>query len=276
MSALLRLVDTNCYPPNMQLLAIIQLAALASFSYAFPAGSLSVTIPPNIQTRDCSAQISSFNAKRRVKRNLKRRTFYSNLQNTTCIASPATPKGSNWLSGTVVRYDVTNGQQGVPLTLDVGVIDVTTCKPISGALVEIWSPNAVGNYGKTFLRGAQSTDTAGIAELQTIFPGFTSGSANHIGAIVHPNWSGGNVAPSSGAAHVGRIFFTDAWTNVISQSAPYNTNPNSRMMNAQDPMFKQANSAGYSAIVDLEEIQDDWPEGIVGYITIGVIPHTSM
>lgn len=36
------------------------------------------------------------------------------------------------------------------------------------------------NLDKTFLRGLQKTDSTGVAQIQTIFPGHYRGRANHI------------------------------------------------------------------------------------------------
>jgi len=136
-------------------------------------------------------------------------------------------------------------------------------------MVEIWSPNAVGQYGATFLRGATTTASNGIAEFKTIFPGYTSDSANHLNILVHSSSS-----ESSGVVHFGRLFFTDPWTDIIGMYTNYNQNENTRVKNANDPVFAAANKNGFNSIIDVESIGDDWadPEGIIGYITVGVNP----
>lgn len=92
---------------------------------------------------------------------------------------------------------------GVEMFLDIGVIDTTTCQAIPDILVEVWSSkcsqngtlatysiilliaNAVGEYGDNFLRGATTTNSIGIAEIDMIFPGVAAGAANHVNVIVH-------------------------------------------------------------------------------------------
>ncbi|RDB29482.1 hypothetical protein Hypma_015913 [Hypsizygus marmoreus] len=240
----------------MHLFSLIPLLAVCSIVAAYPADS----------TRSCAEEITTFNLARRETRGHAKRTFLPGLQNLTCVAAPETPR-VHYVANPRVRQDVTEGQVGVSLTLDIGVLDVTTCKPIPNVMVEIWSPNAVGSYGSTFLRGAFTSTSTGIAEFQTIFPGHTSDAANHINLIVHTSSS-----MSGSISHVGQFFFTDRWTDVVSQYMNYAQNTNSRMLNAQDPNYRLANSAGYSAIVDIESINDDWPEGVIGYITVGVDP----
>ncbi|PFH48619.1 hypothetical protein AMATHDRAFT_5646 [Amanita thiersii Skay4041] len=77
---------------------------------------------------------------------------------------------------------------------------------------------------------------------------------------------------SGSVVHVGQLFFTDTWTNVITGNSfyGYNQNTHTRVLNAQDPNYKQATRNGYNAIIDVESIEDDWPTGVIGAITIPV------
>ncbi|KAF9267174.1 aromatic compound dioxygenase [Marasmius fiardii PR-910] len=202
-------------------------------------------------------------------RDLTKRSIYANIQNTTCVLSPEVTR-SNFIQNAPVRQDITEGQVGVPLTLDIGVLDVTTCQPLKNVMVEVWGANAHGDFGDTFLRGAFQTDSAGIVEFQTIFPGFSSDGANHLNVAIHQN----NMM-SSPTAHSGRFFFTDRWTDVISMSDDYKGNTHKRVLNGEDSSFNDANKNGFNAIVDIQPIQDDWPSGVVGYITVGINPSQS-
>lgn len=42
------------------------------------------------------------------------------------------------MTGEYIRTDVTEGQAGVPLTLDIDVFDTETCEPLTDRWVEIW------------------------------------------------------------------------------------------------------------------------------------------
>ncbi|KAJ3161282.1 hypothetical protein HDU88_007377 [Geranomyces variabilis] len=68
------------------------------------------------------------------------------IQNSTCILMPEVTEGPFWVEGELVRQNLVDGEPGVPLSLDVGVISLTDCKPIAGAYVEIWHANATGYY----------------------------------------------------------------------------------------------------------------------------------
>lgn len=107
------------------------------------------------------------------------------------------------------------------------------------------SANALGEYGSTFLRGAFPSTDYGIAEFQTLFPGYTSDGANHINLIIHTS----NSLPGS-ISHIGQVFFTDRWTDVVAMTSPYNQNMNHRVLNAQDSNYAKANRQGYNAIVE--------------------------
>ncbi|KAJ7499945.1 aromatic compound dioxygenase [Mycena latifolia] len=241
----------------MRFTSFVSLAVLCGIASAVP------TAPA---PRDCSAEVAQYNMERREARGLSKRTFYTNMLNLTCVLSPETTL-EDYTANPPVRTDITESQPGVAFTVDIGVMDTTTCKPLPNVMVELWGPNAVGNYGTTFLRGATKTASNGIAEFQTIFPGFTSGAANHLNVLVHPTSS-----ESSGVAHIGQLFFTDSWTDIISMYTNYNQNTHSRMRNSADPSYAAANKNGFNSVIDIEEINDDWPEGIIGYITVGVNP----
>jgi protocatechuate 3,4-dioxygenase beta subunit len=38
----------------------------------------------------------------------------------------------------LLRQDIVGNQVGVPLVLDIGVVDVNTCSPMSDVLINIW------------------------------------------------------------------------------------------------------------------------------------------
>jgi hypothetical protein len=87
--------------------------------------------------------------------------------------------------------------------------------------------------------------TNGIAEFQTIFPGYTSEGANHINLLVHTSSSA-----SSTVAHAGQVFFTDKWTTIIGMQAPYNTNTHTRVTNLDDPVYAAAAKTGFYPVVE--------------------------
>ncbi|KAG8697678.1 hypothetical protein FRC11_014922, partial [Ceratobasidium sp. 423] len=66
---------------------------------------------------------------------------YSTIQNSTCVTAPEVTEGPYYVNNEYLRQDISEDQEGVPLVLDIGVMDVTTCQPLDQALVEIWHCN---------------------------------------------------------------------------------------------------------------------------------------
>ncbi|MGW7726024.1 intradiol ring-cleavage dioxygenase [Streptomyces canus] len=57
-----------------------------------------------------------------------------------------TVEGPYYIDADKIRRDVTEDKEGIPLLLDVRVIDSETCRPIRNAAVDIWQCDAVGVY----------------------------------------------------------------------------------------------------------------------------------
>jgi protocatechuate 3,4-dioxygenase beta subunit len=178
-----------------------------------------------------------------------------------CVLSPEMTAGPFALDGDKLRRDIREGKPGVPLTLRMAVIDVATCKPISGAAVDIWHCDAGGTYsgfsqegtaGRTFLRGIQKTDRNGVALFKTIYPGWYPRRTVHIHVRVY---LGGNVV------HTGQLFFPEAVTDAVYKRSPYRRRPNRQTRNAADSIFRNGGSrsmlkltkttTGYAARISL-------------------------
>jgi Protocatechuate 3,4-dioxygenase beta subunit len=57
-----------------------------------------------------------------------------------------TTEGPYYIDADKIRRDITEDQEGIPLTLELKVIDADTCKPVRHAAVDIWHCSAVGVY----------------------------------------------------------------------------------------------------------------------------------
>lgn len=114
------------------------------------------------------------------------------IASNVCILAPELTEGPFYVDPKLIRRDITEGATGAPLALRLQVV-TADCTPISGARVDVWHCDAQGAYsgvengrggpdttGTTFLRGTQTTDQAGIASFQTIYPGWYPGRAVHI------------------------------------------------------------------------------------------------
>src|SRR5215203_1510842 len=72
------------------------------------------------------------------------------------------------------------GIQGVKISLE-GNVRSTKCKPVPGALVDIWQADGSGTYDNAGykLRGHQFADAAGKYRFETIVPGVYPGRTRH-------------------------------------------------------------------------------------------------
>jgi len=182
---------------------------------------------------------------------------------------PELTEGPYYLDLKKVRSDITEGRPGAATELKLVVVDATTCQPIKDAAVDIWHADASGEYSgfggaggpgggttntKTFLRGTQVTDGAGVATFKTIFPGWYTGRAVHIHVKVHATAS---------VQHTGQLFFTDSLIDAIYKASPYSSRPGPDVRNNADGIYRQG---GPSTVMSLQPNGD----GYTGTITLGV------
>jgi hypothetical protein len=105
--------------------------------------------------------------------------------------------GPYYVDGELVRSNITGGQEGIPLILDIQFISTNTCQPIEGMYIDIWHCNATGvysgvksidngnfgnedNLNSNFLRGIQPTDVDGAVQFSTVFPGHYAGMSHEL------------------------------------------------------------------------------------------------
>jgi len=179
-----------------------------------------------------------------------------------CVLTPELTEGPYYIAGEKLRRDVREGHPGTLLTLNLKVLDASTCKPLNGAAVEIWHADAAGDYAgfglwassRAFIRGCQKSHVGGLAVFKTIYPGWYQGRAVHIHVKVHV---GGSVV------HTGQLFFPDATTAIAYKIAPYTSRPGPDMKNAQDSIFV---NGGKRSMLAVRRSGASW----VGSISMGV------
>ncbi|KAK6535673.1 hypothetical protein TWF694_002126 [Orbilia ellipsospora] len=211
--------------------------------------------------------------------------------NTSCLLVPEVTEGPYFVSGEYIRSDISDGQRGLDLYLDIQVIDTTTCKPISSAYFDAWHTNATGvysgivangngvgttdptNLNNTFCRGVQFTDSDGVIKFKTIFPGHYAGRTTHIhimshkGGTVYPN---GTYSGHGRVTHIGQLFFDEALRTAVEATEPYNTNTQRAILNSQDQIAIQQADNDYDPFVKYAYLGDTIEEGLLAWITVGV------
>jgi len=165
-----------------------------------------------------------------------------------CFLTPQSIEGPYYLDPGLVRTQIAEGRAGVPLRVDLRVVDGATCKPSERARVDIWHADAQGIYsgydgqgdrqdlstvGQKFLRGTQFTDSKGAVSFETIYPGWYTGRATHIHF---------KVLVDDRNVLTGQMYFPDAMNEFIYANIPaYADRLNPRaVVNANDRFAKQA------------------------------------
>ena len=131
-----------------------------------------------------------------------------NLDTAGCMLTPSQVEGPFFVTSPL-RTDIREGRDGVPLELQLKLVAADGCSPLEGAGVEIWHCDAAGRYsgypedlsrkpfdtmmlvagqptrvpptnGKTYLRGAQTTNADGMVRFSTILPGWYDPRVPHV------------------------------------------------------------------------------------------------
>jgi protocatechuate 3,4-dioxygenase beta subunit len=177
-------------------------------------------------------------------------------------------------SSIVMRESINEDKTGVPLKLRLKLVNVSDgCKPISG-YVYIWHCDKDGNYsgykdgnnnqlGKTFCRGLQFTDSNGIANFTTIYPGWYDGRVTHIHFQVFLTAPSGT---SQGTA-VSQLAFPDATNTQVYNSKLYTKGQNTSInKNLDDGTFSDG------VTLQLVKITGDTVAGYTADLDIGLAP----
>ncbi|KAI1304448.1 Intradiol ring-cleavage dioxygenase [Xylaria venustula] len=278
-------------------------------------------------SKRCAASTGIFTRKRAEKRVAKRwagagnttfqiqteAPYYDSFQNDTCVLSSIVTEGPYvWPESQTLRQDMSEGQPGVPLWMDIGVIDVNTCEPLPDVLLNFWHCNATGSYSSftglspntpfpelleqlgynvddfeigvtdlhtddtTFHRGMWPTNAEGLAEMKTTFPGFYVGRAIHIHVQVFTDWTlhGNGTVSSGNIVSTGQLYFGEDLSAQLMALEPYVSHTQiNRTLNSADSIYVVGSDDGYNPIFSVVPADgENYENGLIGYITIGVDP----
>lgn len=122
----------------------------------------------------------------------------------SCKVTTELTEGPYYFDAGAIRRDIREDREGVGLRLVLRVREADGCTRIPNAVVDVWHSDAQGLYSgfeaasrsagggagsrsddERYLRGAQVTNDDGVAEFETIYPGWYPGRTPHIHAKVH-------------------------------------------------------------------------------------------
>ena len=143
-----------------------------------------------------------------------------------CDLTPRQTEGPYYFDVGQVRRDITEGKPGTPLIVELQLVEAGSCEPIRDAVVDIWHPDAAGQYsgyrgqgdngadtsGETFLRGMQITDANGLVEFVTVYPGWYPGRTVHIHIKAYTDQR---------SFVTSQMYFPDDITDIIYLAEPY-------------------------------------------------------
>ncbi|MFG2948307.1 intradiol ring-cleavage dioxygenase [Streptomyces adustus] len=201
-----------------------------------------------------------------------------------CVLTPEQTEGPYYLDLETVRKNITEGRTGVPLTLRVTVVDIATCFPLPNTAVDIWHCDALGIYSgyvaggstpdTTFLRGVQLTDSTGVTEFTTIYPGWYVGRALHIHVKTHTGGTVSNGTYHGGhVSHTGQLYFPESYNTRIASLSPYRSNTATRTLNARDGIYR---NGGSSTVLSITQAGSDLGKGVTGTVTLGIDPAATL
>ncbi|KAM3434789.1 hypothetical protein NHJ13734_005856 [Beauveria thailandica] len=211
--------------------------------------------------------------------------------NGSCLLTPEVTQGPYYVGGESLRKDVTDSEPGIDITLDYQVIDVDTCEPVPDVYVEIWHCNSTGVYSgvvangngdssdesnidNTALRGIQATDSDGVAQFQSIFPGHYTGRATHIHVMVHTNatlYANQTLGNQVYASHVGQTFFDQDLIAAADKVSPYSENKQELTENSSDSILsEEAGTDGVDPFMNYVYLGDDLSEGLFAWLAFGI------
>lgn len=208
------------------------------------------------------------------------------------LLSPEQIAGPYFRNPKLIRRNISEGLDGIPLVLRLAIVDAMTGQPVTDALVDIWHCNARGAYSgwswinpdkevdvgdigsiprtddDTYLRGGQFTDKKGVVRFTTVCPGFYAGRALHIHVAVRIT-GGNNYLQERHVAWVGQLYFPEVASRSVLNAREYSGRPLSPLTNDED--FHYTQQGGEASTLNVHTLgRDSKEDGFFGHLTIGV------
>lgn len=203
--------------------------------------------------------------------------------NATCTLVPEETIGPYYVAGELIRTDLADGQAGVPIHLDIQLIDIDTCEGVSDLLIDIWHCNSTGVYSgvaatgqggldTTHGRGVQVSDSDGVVQFDTLYPGHYTGRANHIHMMSTADAAEFDNGTYTGgtARHIGQMYFQSSLSDEVKAVEPYSANTQSFTTNSEDDFAAQDATEEFDPFLKFVRLGNDIQDGLLMWTAIGI------
>jgi len=219
-------------------------------------------------------------------------TIPASSKQPACLLSAEQIAGPYFRNPKLIRRNISEGADGIPLVLRLTIVDAMTCEPVTGALVDVWHCNARGAYSgwskidpdkevdsgdigsvprtddDTYLRGGQFSDQSGIVRFTTIYPGFYAGRALHLHVAVRIV-AGNNYLEERHVAWVGQLYFPESASRSVLNAREYRGRAIPVLTNDKDMFY--ADMGGEASTLNVHPVsRDSLDDGFFGQLTIGI------
>jgi protocatechuate 3,4-dioxygenase beta subunit len=218
----------------------------------------------------------------------------------TCVLTREQTEGPYYIDVDLLRSDITEGKEGLPLRLELTVLGAASCQPLPNATVEIWHCDAAGDYsgfsgslpdnlgeppgsdsgsppprpgpgGGPPPGGGPSMRNTPTNELVFLRGGQVSDASGRVAfQTIYPGWYRGRTVHIHLKVHVGgnevhtsQLFFDDAVSDLVFSRPPYAEHAGRDTTNATDSIFREGGGQGLVALTQTAD-------GYTGAATLGV------
>ena len=223
-----------------------------------------------------------------------------------CVLVPEQEEGPYYVHRELIRKNIAEDRKGVPLKLQVRIVDSASCVPVPHAAVDIWHCDATGLYsgftanslggpppgpppgGMHFPpphefdhpHGPPPGLGRGPSDNKTFLRGVQltgeTGCAEFL--TIYPGWYVGRcihihlkVHTGRHVSHTGQLFFPEEITEQIAALDPYRGHHAPRTLQSEDHVFLDQH--GQSSIVELARVEkDSLTHGLVATALLGIDP----
>lgn len=171
----------------------------------------------------------------------------------SCQLTPELTEGPFYFDVDSIRSDIREDREGMPLRLAIRVREDGSCEPLENAVVDVWHCDANGIYSgfeaasqggppgggpgsgptddETYLRGAQATNSDGVVQFKTVYPGWYRGRTTHIHVKVHLDKT---------TLLTTQLFFDEKVNEAVYATKPYSEDAGRDVFNDTDGIFDES------------------------------------